>query len=103
SNTEPGRVKGWLNLKGRYVDIGNAKDAFYQYAKKEDLIFNLSLGEDTTIPFHYAYEMEKDVLPPKADKNIYGETRSEEHTSELQSREKLVCRLLLEKKNSKCD
>src|SRR5690606_34871347 len=27
--------------------------------------------------------------------------RSEEHTSELQSREKLVCRLLLEKKSSK--
>src|SRR5690606_41948504 len=26
--------------------------------------------------------------------------RSEEHTSELQSREKLVCRLLLEKKNA---
>src|SRR5690606_41797983 len=28
-----------------------------------------------------------------------GELRSEEHTSELQSRENLVCRLLLEKKN----
>src|SRR5207302_10371694 len=28
-----------------------------------------------------------------------GRTRSEEHTSELQSRENLVCRLLLEKKN----
>src|SRR5436309_12606728 len=28
-------------------------------------------------------------------------TRSEEHTSELQSRENLVCRLLLEKKNAK--
>src|SRR5690606_40954574 len=28
-------------------------------------------------------------------------TRSEEHTSELQSREKLVCRLLLEKRNYK--
>src|SRR5258707_8801905 len=28
----------------------------------------------------------------------YGETRSEEHTSELQSRQYLVCRLLLEKK-----
>src|SRR5690606_39385728 len=28
-------------------------------------------------------------------------TRSEEHTSELQSRENLVCRLLLEKKKSK--
>src|SRR5690606_39491454 len=29
---------------------------------------------------------------------IYGTPRSEEHTSELQSRENLVCRLLLEKK-----
>src|SRR5690606_41302723 len=28
----------------------------------------------------------------------YGQVRSEEHTSELQSRENLVCRLLLEKK-----
>src|SRR5436309_12720500 len=28
--------------------------------------------------------------------------RSEEHTSELQSRENLVCRLLLEKKNIRC-
>src|SRR3989442_11692893 len=28
--------------------------------------------------------------------------RSEEHTSELQSRPHLVCRLLLEKKNKKC-
>src|SRR5690606_41646226 len=30
----------------------------------------------------------------------YMELRSEEHTSELQSRENLVCRLLLEKKNT---
>src|SRR3712207_8832737 len=29
-----------------------------------------------------------------------GDPRSEEHTSELQSRQYLVCRLLLEKKNS---
>src|SRR5690606_40197019 len=29
---------------------------------------------------------------------LLGEIRSEEHTSELQSRENLVCRLLLEKK-----
>src|SRR5690606_41455228 len=29
--------------------------------------------------------------------------RSEEHTSELQSRENLVCRLLLEKKNTNVD
>src|SRR5690606_22084986 len=30
------------------------------------------------------------------------ETRSEEHTSELQSREHIVCRLLLAKKKTKC-
>src|SRR3712207_8782141 len=30
------------------------------------------------------------------------EARSEEHTSELQSRQYLVCRLLLEKKQEKC-
>src|SRR5690606_40875401 len=29
----------------------------------------------------------------------FSRARSEEHTSELQSREKLVCRILLEKKN----
>src|SRR3712207_8087392 len=34
------------------------------------------------------------VVPPRPD----GRGRSEEHTSELQSREYLVCRLLLEKK-----
>src|SRR5690625_6549750 len=33
---------------------------------------------------------------------IEGVARSEEHTSELQSRGHLVCRLLLEKKKHKC-
>src|SRR5947209_10138484 len=37
---------------------------------------------------------------PRGDRN--GPVRSEEHTSELQSRQYLVCRLLLEKKNRKC-
>src|SRR5690606_39902194 len=32
---------------------------------------------------------------------LFGVSRSEEHTSELQSRENLVCRLLLEKKKQK--
>src|SRR2546430_13721404 len=31
-----------------------------------------------------------------------GATRSEEHTSELQSQSNLVCRLLLEKKKERC-
>src|SRR3712207_8584647 len=40
--------------------------------------------------------------PPEEYINLYDEgyERSEEHTSELQSRQYLVCRLLLEKKNT---
>src|SRR5699024_2911264 len=34
---------------------------------------------------------------------VWGQVRSEEHTSELQSRFDLVCRLLLEKKNGIVD
>src|SRR3712207_8598801 len=37
------------------------------------------------------------VLPPRAQRDRH-HRRSEEHTSELQSRQYLVCRLLLEKK-----
>src|SRR2546429_5271705 len=43
------------------------------------------------------------ALAPKQKKNVevgIGEKRSEEHTSELQSRLHLVCRLLLEKKKT---
>src|SRR2546427_6970957 len=40
--------------------------------------------------------------PPKAYTRIKDDTRSEEHTSELQSQSNLVCRLLLEKKNDSC-
>src|SRR5690625_6251769 len=39
------------------------------------------------------------VIPPGLDLAVFD--RSEEHTSELQSRGHLVCRLLLEKKNSR--
>src|SRR5687768_17829980 len=38
---------------------------------------------------------------PEFDKGLPFAERSEEHTSELQSRLHLVCRLLLEKKNKK--
>src|SRR2546422_1570741 len=39
--------------------------------------------------------------PGKPSRNISSSIRSEEHTSELQSRLHLVCRLLLEKKKKK--
>src|SRR2546427_5844635 len=39
-------------------------------------------------------------VKPWMKANILSSTRSEEHTSELQSQSNLVCRLLLEKKNT---
>src|SRR3712207_7302454 len=39
-------------------------------------------------------------LHPAAEGGAHREQRSEEHTSELQSRQYLVCRLLLEKKKN---
>src|SRR5699024_12164114 len=41
------------------------------------------------------------VTGPRSARRGRGRGRSEEHTSELQSRFDLVCRLLLEKKNTK--
>src|SRR5690606_40683788 len=61
----------------------------------------LGIGEDeyqTTFQSRFGRE---EWLKPYTDKVLQafpGEGRSEEHTSELQSRENLVCRLLLEKK-----
>src|SRR2546430_10162711 len=40
---------------------------------------------------------------PRAPTLSYGQSRSEEHTSELQSQSNLVCRLLLEKKKTIID
>src|SRR5690606_40375654 len=39
--------------------------------------------------------------PVRKERHSHHRVRSEEHTSELQSRENLVCRLLLEKKKKK--
>src|SRR3712207_8285561 len=44
-------------------------------------------------------EMQLVSVPRLAHAQLLAATRSEEHTSELQSRQYLVCRLLLEKKN----
>src|SRR3712207_8250482 len=52
--------------------------------------FVTASGRDVTLRIY--------VEPGKEDRCGYA--RSEEHTSELQSRQYLVCRLLLEKKNN---
>src|SRR5690349_23994387 len=56
-----------------------------------------SLLKDDSVPGAPGYDA-KAVRAHTMSKNPDTQSRSEEHTSELQSRRDLVCRLLLEKK-----
>src|SRR5690625_5495701 len=66
----------------RFIPYRNFKHGFELLSGKYD---------DPTAP--------GDINPFQALSSTLAATRSEEHTSELQSRGHLVCRLLLEKKN----
>src|SRR5207247_11085103 len=60
----------------------------------EILLLSLLSDKDLVLPSMADKEFQKGTL------QITGENRSEEHTSELQSRVDLVCRLPLEKKKT---
>src|SRR5699024_11298108 len=62
--------------------------------------FTLAQSELTMIPMNTVSLSDEDY---EILENIIDALRSEEHTSELQSRFDLVCRLLLEKKKNKAD
>src|SRR5690349_23962085 len=67
------------------------------YSSSEGLTF-------TSAQWVYGQNMTAQAFTTADDYNVWVEasaTRSEEHTSELQSRRDLVCRLLLEKKKKK--
>src|SRR5690606_41659262 len=66
-------------------------------------IFDAGNCDSATIylPMASMYRPSRDSISAQACEVSLLPTRSEEHTSELQSRENLVCRLLLEKKKRK--
>src|SRR3712207_7761304 len=72
-------------FRSNNINVNAAEDSYHQYdfyaLKKSGLTASVT---DTTITAGYGKS----------------KTRSEEHTSELQSRQYLVCRLLLEKKKN---
>src|SRR5690554_7247161 len=70
----------WGRLLGLWHDLGKYSDEFQEYIKKN---FGFEDGERLGKTDHTS-----------------AAARSEEHTSELQSRPHLVCRLLLEKKKT---
>src|SRR5215475_16119543 len=72
---------------------------FYDTATTE--IYTLSLHDALPISGEAAQYERHSLDEEEADRPR--PPRSEEHTSELQSRENLVCRLLLEKKKNKAN
>src|SRR3712207_8563673 len=80
----------------RSIGVLDERDYLYLVDRKKDMI--ISGGENI-----YCREVEEALMlhPEILDVAVIGvPDRSEEHTSELQSRQYLVCRLLLEKKKT---
>src|SRR5436309_11538312 len=85
---------------------------FFTYPPTSE-IYTLSLHDALPISFAFRCDLlVRHFIHPAPEPNLFNAllvflvqsvtvNRSEEHTSELQSRENLVCRLLLEKKKKK--
>src|SRR5256885_9507436 len=58
------------------------------------------LAEDLAVRLRFRFDVDGDHLVGAVSDPLDAQGRSEEHTSELQSPCNLVCRLLLEKKNT---
>src|SRR5690625_6302259 len=85
-------------LLGAFIFLGVGAWWWHEYGHSEDERFAMSNGRLEATEIDVAAKMSgrlKEVLVQE------GDLRSEEHTSELQSRGHLVCRLLLEKKNTR--
>src|SRR5690606_40074267 len=84
-----------LNIGLKINDRGDERMTFWPWSKE------LEVGI-AVIDEQHRWLVEQtnrlhEALQAGSERELIG--RSEEHTSELQSRENLVCRLLLEKKN----
>src|SRR5699024_12083661 len=80
--------------------VANERKGCYQYAY-DTVTKSIARGRDSLIKKVDCLALQRCFIERKATLFKFGEIcqRSEEHTSELQSRFDLVCRLLLEKKN----
>src|SRR5438270_2651960 len=93
----------------RYGVVNRRRVAYILYTADFFFINDSEPTEIHTLSLHDALPICRRAVPPphsaiarRHDAPVHGAlpTRSEEHTSELQSQSNLVCRLLLEKKNN---
>src|SRR5690606_28518389 len=92
-------------LEGAATTTRVAKEMFKRKRKPRSLDERMILGNFRMMQFVWEKRhqpLDRDLILELHHCGVQGiADRSEEHTSELQSRENLVCRLLLEKKNTK--
>src|SRR5690554_811215 len=110
--TVDGKRQGHIPYYYDYIDVLSGKDRRNYFVTKTIAtgsgqchtfpITYLILAEALDVDANLAYNPQHSFIRYKNNQGAvinYETTRSEEHTSELQSRPHLVCRLLLEKKN----
>src|SRR5690625_35393 len=96
-----------FSLITAYLPSGHAQENDFtddELKENDDILYFVNAGDpnpdevsDTDTMGLFSSKTEQEY----GKDDITGKMRSEEHTSELQSRGHLVCRLLLEKKNTK--
>src|SRR5438445_9071425 len=92
-------VKPMPNSRKVYVE-GSRRDLLVPMREIVQSDTPASFGAEKN-PAIFVYDTSGPYTDPQARIDIRQGLRSEEHTSELQSRQYLVCRLLLEKKKNK--
>src|SRR5690606_41517585 len=85
----------WLVLAMLWFGMGDATPVFTVFIACFPIVFAGAMQGTRTLD----NQLKKVALAYHLPWHMLLTDRSEEHTSELQSRENLVCRLLLEKKN----
>src|SRR5690606_40169905 len=91
------------NTGDRPIQVGShfhffEVNASLEFDREQAFGKRLNIPATTALRFEPGDEKEVSLVPFQGKQR-----RSEEHTSELQSRENLVCRLLLEKKKKKIE
>src|SRR5690606_40016561 len=97
SKNDRNQLEYWLEPDVRYFGTKISQAG-------EDNLTVLDLDNESMTMFMHSEDLRL-IMPMRTDNKLFkkilenaNKERSEEHTSELQSRENLVCRLLLEKK-----
>ena len=62
--------RGELKLNGPLVEIGKGADAFYQFSKEDEMIFDIRFSDKQNKRFEFSYEKEADYFRTKIKEPI---------------------------------